>query len=215
MAGATRGRQDWTIRRDVKDQLKMRIIPYNLRPGGCQAWPGMDSWTFTLYIPPMIHRMTVVSNPRLTVFYLLLVGIPAAGAACFFVLPQLWAGAAMAVALFVDYQLFKFGRTYTESSIESSEEEIAIVIPGQERVAIPLAGLTLAGSFSINGTPTLFLYNKENDKLYTIPKEYTGYAELRGLVESKAPFEQVDALTMLGLKHFLKERYFPEAGSAS
>jgi hypothetical protein len=163
----------------------------------------------------MIHRMTVHSNPRLLLFYVLLVGIPAAGAATFFVLPGLWAVGVLGGALFVDYQLFKFGRTYTESTIESSEDELAINIPGQDRVAIALSELTLAGEFAINGTATIFLYNKANDKLYTIPNEYTGFDQMRELVRSKAPYEKVEALTMPGLKHYLKERYFPGVPSES
>jgi hypothetical protein len=158
----------------------------------------------------MIHRMTVISNPRLLFFYALMVGIPLAGAAGFLVLPTMWATVVLGGALFVDYQLFKFGRTYTESTIESTDDEVAINMPGQDRVPIVLSDLTLAGDFSINGTATIFLFNKANDKLYTIPNEYTGFDHLRELAKSKAPWEAVEARTMLGLKHFLKERYFPE-----
>jgi len=113
----------------------------------------------------------------------------------------------MGICLFLDRSLYRLAKPFLNSTIESLEDRIVISVPGYDAVEVAFNEVDLAGEFQIKGKPALFLYKKEADQLYTLPDEYTGFNDLRTLLSSRLPFEEIPAGSVPDLKDILKQRY--------
>lgn len=153
----------------------------------------------------MIHRMTPISNKRLILLYGTLVLLPVLGLAAFRFLPSLGAFAVLALCLLLARGLYRLARPYIQSTIESMEDRLIISVPGQDPVHVLFDTIDLAGEFQIQGIPALFLYGKEQDRLYTFPREYTGFEALRELLRSHLSFETLPARSTKELKQILRQ----------
>ncbi|MFQ3620569.1 MAG: hypothetical protein SNJ78_06445 [Spirochaetales bacterium] len=155
----------------------------------------------------MIHRMTPFSNKRLILLYTTLTVLPVAGGLSFRYLPPYWAMAVLALCLILARGLYRLAKPYLRSTLESQEDRIIITVPNHPPLEVRFNTIDLAGEFRLQTLPALFLYEKTNDRLFTFPKEYTGYEELRSLFASKLPFETLSARSLNELKGILRERY--------
>ena len=155
----------------------------------------------------MIHRMTLTSNKRLILLYTSLVLLPLIGLSTFRFLSPVWAIVCLGICLFLDRSLYRLAKPFLNSTIESLEDRIVISVPGYDAVEVAFNEVDLAGEFQIKGKPALFLYKKEADQLYTLPDEYTGFNDLRTLLSSRLPFEEIPAGSVPDLKDILKQRY--------
>jgi len=154
----------------------------------------------------MLHRMTPASNKRLILLYGTLVVLPALGLAAFRFLPALGAFAVLALCLLLARGLYRLARPYIQSTIESLEDRLIISVPGYDPIHVLFDTIDLAGEFQIQGIPALFLYGTEQDRLYTFPKEYTGFDALRELLRSRLTFETLPARSTEELKQILRQR---------
>lgn len=155
----------------------------------------------------MIHRMTPASNKRLILLYSTLVLLPVLGVFSFRFLSTFWAFAVLAICILLARGLYRLARPFIRSTIESQDDRIIISVPDHPLVEILFDTIDLAGEFRIQGMPALFLYGKDQDKLYTFPKEYTGFDELKELFSRRMRFEMLPAQNTDELKRLLRERF--------
>ncbi|MCX7787414.1 MAG: hypothetical protein N2442_06940 [Spirochaetes bacterium] len=155
----------------------------------------------------MIHRMTPASNKRLILLYSTLVLLPLLGVLSFRIFPTIWAFATLAICLLLARGLYRLARPFIRSTIESLDDRLIISVPDHPKVEIPFDTIDLAGEFRIQGIPALFLYGKDQNKLYTFPKEYTGFDMLKELLARRLRFETLPAQNTEELKKLLRDRF--------
>jgi hypothetical protein len=160
----------------------------------------------------MIHRMTLTSNPRLLIFFTILIGLPLSGAASFSYFPTAVAAGALAIGGFLSYRLYRFALPYLGTKIETRENDILFSLPGEGDVSFPWKKVSLSGRCTAyRGRPFVFVYHAGRDKLITIPYEYTDMKGLESALEEKSPFEIFHFEPGMTLRGILKER-FPQNG---
>ena len=113
----------------------------------------------------------------------------------------------LAICLLLARGLYRLARPFIQSTIESQEDRIIISVPDHPMLEILFDTVDLAGEFHIKGIPALFLYGKDQDRLYTLPKEYTGFDELKDLFARRMRFEALPAKSTEELKQLLRERF--------
>ena len=156
----------------------------------------------------MIHRMTPASNPRLFLFYTLLVAFPAAGLSAFSYLPPLAGAAAFAVGAFFSYRLYRFAVPYLGTRITTDEAGVTFTLPGEGDVTFPWKEVSLSGKCtSARGKPFVFAYHAGRDRLISIPYEYTDMKGLETELAEKTPFETFHFLPGMNLRGILQERF--------
>jgi hypothetical protein len=155
----------------------------------------------------MTHNITWRSNPRLLIFFLLLVALPLGGIAFYPHLPQLAGGLVIGLCLFVDYRLFRFAQPYLKTNIITDETAATIHLPNQEEV-FPWAEITLSGKCIFErGRPFVFLYHRGRDRVITIPYEYTDMPGLEKTLSEKTPYEVFRLASVIELRQTLHDRY--------
>ncbi len=143
----------------------------------------------------MVYRITVRSNPRILIVYVVLPLILAAGVGAPFVIGPLLGIIAFAAAAFFAWQLLKLTRRQLATRIETLTDEVVFHLHGDEKIVfawdeVRIAGMALTSDDS--GTPLrkgrrVFLYNEKADKMFAVTDEFAGLdtlaAELRGKTE--------------------------------
>jgi hypothetical protein len=156
--------------------------------------------------------MTVLSNPRLFIFITKVVALPLAGASTFSRIPKLFATAATALGSYLTYRLYRFAKPFLATKIETTEEKAVFTLPGEGDTVLPWPKIDLAGRCSTKkGSPFLFVYSKDSDKLITIPFEYENMKMLQKTLEEKTPFETFFFEPGMSLRAVLRDR-FPGVG---
>jgi hypothetical protein len=140
----------------------------------------------------LIHRITLASNPRMLLLVAVLIVLPAAGVALFFVAGALLGILGVGVAIYLDYTLVRFLRNHLRSYVQTTDDELSCRLPDGETMSFPWSAITHAGACTpAKGRPFLFVYDSAADRLVSIPAEYDGFAELRRSLEEKAPFQEL------------------------
>ena len=156
--------------------------------------------------------MTVISNPRLFIFFTITAALPIAGASTFANFPKLFATAATALGCYLSYRLYRFAKPFLSTQIVTSGDTAVFTLPGEGDTVLPWSEINLAGKCSTKkGQSFLFVYHKERDKLITIPYEYQNMKGLQKTLEEKTPFESFFFEQGMSLRGVLQER-FPNAG---
>jgi hypothetical protein len=152
--------------------------------------------------------MTLRSNPRLLVFFLILGALPLGALALYPRLPQLAGGLVLGLCLFIDYKLFRFARPYLKTKIVTDETALTVYLPNQEE-SFPWAEITLSGKcvFAGGGRPFLFLYHLGRDRIITIPREYADMPVLEKTLAEKTPYEVLQLSSAQELRQTLHDRY--------
>jgi len=151
----------------------------------------------------MRHRITVSSNPRMILLFLIVIALPAAG-----ILLLIFAGTvlgiiALAAAAYLDYSMLRFFRNHMKSWVETSDSELKCRMPDGELLAFPWDQVTAAGYCrQEQGRPFLFVYRSTGDKLVTIPQEYGDFQALVSTIERHTDFQQLS----LGSDETIEER---------
>lgn len=162
----------------------------------------------------MIHRMTPLSNPRLFIFYSLLVSFPLAGFFVFTRLPPMPGAAALAAGAFLSYRLMRFAKPYLETKIITGEEGITFTLPGQGDETFPWEEISLSGKCThTKGRSFIFTYNAGRDRLISIPYEYTDMAALEDELAARTPYEVFFFPPGASIRGVIQER-FPQEESA-
>ncbi len=156
----------------------------------------------------MVHRMTPLSNPRLFIFYGLLVSFPLAGLYVFSRLPLLPGSVALAAGAFMSYRLMRFARPYLGTKVTTSSEGLTFTLPGEGDLAFPWSEVSLSGRCtSARGKPFIFAYHAGRDRLISIPYEYTDMKTLEEELASRTPFETFHFPPGSGIRAVLQERF--------
>ena len=139
----------------------------------------------------MRHTITIASNPRMIILFLIVIALPAAG-----ILLLIFAGTlpgilALAGAAYLDYLLLRFFRNHMNSWVETSDTELACRMPDGDLLVFPWDQVTVAGHCTQQrGRPFLFIYKEKADKLVTIPKEYGDFETLSSTIKQRTPFHE-------------------------
>ena len=151
----------------------------------------------------MRHTITIASNPRMIILFLIVIALPAAG-----ILLLIFAGTlpgiiALAGAAYLDYLLMRFFRNHMKSWVETSDTELVCQMPDGDLLVFPWDQVTVAGYCTQQrGRPYLFIYKGTGDKLVTIPKEYGGFEALSSTIRQRTSFHEFS----LGRGETIQER---------
>ncbi len=149
-------------------------------------------------------RITLRSNPRLIIAFLLVPLSLAAGAALFF-LGLLLGLIGLAAALVFSYTLVRFLSQQLASRIETGENGIRFSLWGEETREFPLETIRLAGTVTEPGAgKKLFVYRESEDTFISVPDEFEGFDALMREVESRTDFKEISLSPGESLKEKLK-----------
>lgn len=138
----------------------------------------------------MDHRMTFTSNPRIVLLFIVVVAMFAVSVAGFVSLGLLYGFIFLALALFLAYQFGKFALAHARSLITTSDEGIRFRMPTTEQESFLWEKVSCSGYCTqARGKPFLFLYNESDDRLITVPREYSDFDSLIERVRAATPFE--------------------------
>ena len=140
----------------------------------------------------MKHTITLSSNPRMIILFLIVIALPAVG-----VLLLIFAGTiigiiALAAAAYLDYSMLRFFRNHMNSWVETTDSELKCRMPDGELLDFSWDQVTAAGYCTQEkGRPFLFVYREEGDKLVTIPREYGDFQTLLSAIKERTPFREL------------------------
>ncbi|GAH77686.1 unnamed protein product, partial [marine sediment metagenome] len=122
----------------------------------------------------MKYRMTLASNPRIFILFLIAVIPPALGILILLLLSPIAGLLIIGAGIYFGYLIIRFVVSQLESWVETSEGGIKANLPEKEIISFSWGKISLAGFCSPkHEKPFLFVYESEGDKLLTIHKEYS------------------------------------------
>ena len=140
----------------------------------------------------MKHTITLTSNPRLIILFLIVIALPAAGVLLLVFAGTLIGIIALAAAAYLDYSMLRFFRNHLNSWVETTDTELKCRMPDGEMLVFSWDQVTAAGYCTQErDRPFLFVYREEGDKLVTIPKEYGDFQTLLSAIKERAPFQEL------------------------
>ena len=136
--------------------------------------------------------MTLLSNPRLAVFGLILLVLLAVGIAFFFLMGPFYGIAATAIAAFVDWTMFKILRRQLRTTVTVDEDGARFNLYGNERIDLAWPEVTLVGLAVGQGkrgrhTRQLFFYKEDGDQLMVVPADFARFEEFAAETRRRAP----------------------------
>ena len=139
----------------------------------------------------MTYRVSLRSNPRLNLL-LVVVGLVSLTAIVVFAAFGVLAGVvALAVAVYIDYQLIKFLKLQLASLVDVSEDGLHCITSAGETLDFPWDSVTHAGvCMSRRHHKTIFLYDEPEDKLVTIPHSFGSIDNLETEISSHIQLAQ-------------------------
>jgi len=140
----------------------------------------------------MKHTITLTSNPRMIILFLIVIALPAAGVLLLIFAGTLLGIIALAAAAYLDYSMLRFFRNHMNSWVETTDTELKCRMPDGELLDFSWNQVTAAGYCTQErGRPFLFVYREEGDKLVTIPKEYGDFQTLLSAIRERTPFQEL------------------------
>ena len=154
----------------------------------------------------MKHTITLTSNPRMIILFLIVIILPAAGILLLVFAGTLIGIIALAAAAYLDYSMLRFFRNHLNSWVETTDTELKCRMPDGELLDFSWDQVTAAGYCTQErGRPFLFVYREEGDKLVTIPKEYGDFEALFATIKQRAPFQELTLSRGETIQERLKE----------
>lgn len=165
--------------------------------------------------------MTVVSNPRLAVFGLILIALLAAGISVFFLMGPFYGIAATALAALIDWNMFKVLRRQLRTTVTVDEEGVRFNLYGEEKIDLPWPELTLVGlavEAAVRGRRgrQLYFYKEEGDRLMVVPADFARFEDLVAETRRLAPaFRDLGLAASETLQARLRTLVVPPAAPAA
>jgi hypothetical protein len=127
--------------------------------------------------------MTLLSNPRLAVFALVLPALLVVGIAVFPLMGPIYGILATAIAAFVDWTMLKILRRQMKTTVTVDEEGARFNLYGEDKVGFAWSEIALVGLAVEQGrrgprARQLFFYKEEGDRLMVVPAEFERFADL-------------------------------------
>ena len=154
----------------------------------------------------MRHRITLSSNPRMIILVLFMIALPAAGILLLIFVGIFLGIIALAGAAYLDYTMLRFFRNHLKSWVETTDTELKCRMPDGELLNFSWDKVTVAGYFTQErGRPFLFVYREEEDKLVSIPEEYSEFETLYSQIKERTPFQELSLSRGETIQERLKE----------
>ncbi len=163
--------------------------------------------------------MTLLSNPRLAIFGIVLLALLAAGISVFFLLGPFYGIAATAVAVFTDWQLGKLLRRQMRTTVAVDDDGVHFNLYGDDRIDFTWPGVTFLGLAVTQDkrgrrSRQLFFYQEDGDKLMVVPTAFARFEDLVAETRRLAPgFRDIALATGETLKEHLRSLLTPSAGT--
>jgi hypothetical protein len=164
--------------------------------------------------------MTLLSNPRLAVFGLLMIVLLATGIAMFFLMTPIYGIVGTGIAAFADWTMFKILRRQMRTSVTIGEDGAHFDLYGEERIDLPWPRVTLAGLAVEKGksgrrASQLFFYKEDGDQLMAVPAEFDRFAVLVAEARRLSPvFRDITLEEGETLKERLRSLFLPPTGAS-
>ncbi|OHD73633.1 MAG: hypothetical protein A2177_12920 [Spirochaetes bacterium RBG_13_68_11] len=164
--------------------------------------------------------MTLLSNPRLAVFGLVLPALLAGGIACF-LLGTFFGIAATAITAFLDWNIFKILRRQMRTTVAVEGDGVHFNLYGEERIDLAWPEVTLVGLAVEQGkrgrrARQLFYYKEDGDRLMAVPAEFARFDDLVAETRRCAPgFRDIGLAAGETLKERLRSLLVPPTGTSS
>jgi hypothetical protein len=157
--------------------------------------------------------MTVRSNPRILLVYVILPLVLAAGIGAPFVIGIIGGLIALAAAAFFVWQLLKLTRRQLATRIETLTDEVAFHLHGDEKIVFPWDEVRISGvalTSDAAGVPRkkgrrLFIYCEKTDKMFAVTDEFAGLDSLAEELRAKTEFHDIVLSPGETLKDRLRE----------
>jgi hypothetical protein len=165
----------------------------------------------------MVYRMTVRSNPRILVIYILVPLLVAGATSLVFVAGPVIGLIALAVVLFFAWNILKLTRRQLSTRIETLTDEVVFTLHGDEKVSFAWDEIRLTG-MALNadneGTPLrkgrrLFIYREKDDKMFALTDEFEGLDQLAAELRGRTAFHEIVLSPAEALKDRLRELVGP------
>ena len=154
----------------------------------------------------MRHTITVSSNPRMILLFLIMIALPGAGVLLLIFAGTLLGIIALAAAAYLDYSMLRIFRNHRNSWVETSEGELKCRLPDGELLAFSWDQVTAAGYCTQErDRPFLFVYREAGDKLVKIPKEYSDFDALLSTIRERTPFQELSLAKSETIEQRLKQ----------
>jgi hypothetical protein len=163
--------------------------------------------------------MTLLSNPRLAVFGLVLPVLLAAGIAMFFLVGPFYGIAATCIAAFVDWTMLKILRRQMRTTVTVDGDGVSFNLYGEEHIDLAWPEVSLVGLAVEQGkrgrrAQQLFFYKEDGDRLMVIPAEFARFDDLVTETRRCAPgFRNIPLAAGETLKGRLRSLIAPPAGT--
>jgi hypothetical protein len=161
--------------------------------------------------------MTLRSNPRILLVYLLMPVLLAAGMGAIFLLGPLFGFVALAAAGFLVWQMLKLTRRQLATRVETLTDEILFVMHGEEKVSFPWEKIRIAGmAVEPDGKGRmrardrrLFVYNEQDDRMFALSGEFENLDGLAVELRARTEFREIVLATGETLEAKLRELVGP------
>ena len=161
----------------------------------------MNSHVYYFY-SPMTSRITLFSNPRLIIPCLISIILPVAGIfGCFIVSDIIVRIVILLITLYLSYCVLKFVIKHLRSKIVFDEQGVHVHFSRNNVITygwdeITHAGLCKTSQRGIRkletGKDVLFLYNLQDDKFVSIPREFTHFDVMIETIQAKTNFQEIE-----------------------
>ena len=160
-----------------------------------------------------VYRISLRSNPRLLVFYLIMPVFLAAGVGALFLLGIIFGLIALAAAAFLVWSMLKLARRELATKVETLTDEILFVMHGDEKISFPWEKIRIAGIAVEQDAKgrmrtkerRLFIYNEQDDKMFALNDEFENLDNLASELRSRTDFREIVLVTGETLKGKLRE----------
>jgi len=161
----------------------------------------------------MVYRMTVRSNPRILVVYILIPLILCAGVGAFFLFGPLYGLVGFAAAAFFGWSIVRLTRRQLATRIETLTDEIVFTLHGDEKVHFTWEQVRIAGlafEADAGGAPRrkgrrLFIYNEADDRMFSLTDEFENIDGFAAELRKKTDFREIVLVPGETLKEKLRE----------
>ena len=140
----------------------------------------------------MTYRITISSNPKTLLLIIFVVALPVGTILSFLVMPIFLSIILTILGGYVSYNLAKYVLNILASRIDTSDEGLSFKMSRKESSSLRWEQISHAGYCEEERSrPSAFVYSEDEDRLLTIPSEYSGFRDLVAELRSHVTVENI------------------------